>query len=85
MFQNKSSFKPLVMVYRTPLYKNNVDAALKSGYFKSRRSFANMLSLVSRSQIVEWENKSLSGAFAWGLTIVPWTVWDAVVHCKSGG
>lgn len=77
-----STFKPLTMVYRTTLYKTNVDAAIKSGYFPTKRSFAVMLSQVSKTQPVEWDNRGLSGAFAWGQTAVRWSVWDAVNHCR---
>lgn len=78
---NNSTFKPTLFVYRTKLYRSTVDAALKSGWFKGKRSYANMLSQVSKFQQVDWNVGNLSSSFAWALTPVPVKVWEDVNSC----
>ena len=75
---DNSTYLQHIRVYRTPLYKATVQAALKTRWFKSKRSYAVMLSIVSKSQPVDWNKTATGQAFAWSLTIVPMPIWADV-------
>jgi len=75
---DNSTYRNQIRVYGTPLYKATVNAALKTRWFRSKRSYAVMLSIVSKSQPVDWNKTATGQAFAWGLTIVPIRTWSDV-------
>lgn len=77
---DNTTFKQPIFVYRSRLYKATVNAAVESGTFKSRSYYAKALSLVSRTQPVDWDASNLVQAFAWGLTILPSAVWANVAN-----
>lgn len=81
MFINNSSFKAVPFVYRTPLYKATVLAAVQSKTFRSRRAYAVALSIVSKTQFVDWYCNNLVAAFSWDNTIYRSSVWKNIDDC----
>lgn len=68
----------LIFIYGSPLYRANVDAAMKSGFFKGKKQFANLLRITAQNTKVDWFETQLASAFSWQSTPVRWNVWDKI-------